>query len=353
MARALWSGFISFGLVSVPVGLYRATEDQTVHFNQLHSGTSNRIRYKKVDEATGEEVAATDIVNGFDLGDGEYVIVTRDELKDAAPGRSELIEISDFVDLAAIDPIYFRQSYYLAPKGKGADRAYALLRQAMQDTRKVGIATLVLRDKQHLVAIRPGEDVLVLETMYFPAEIRSASEELESLPRDIALNGRELEVAKTLVDALTVDWQPQRYENTYRAKVEQLIESKREGRITVASPSSPETNVVDLMSALEASVARTATPRSSRGSDTGDTLPAPRRLTARPGGKAAPKAKAKTARRSSATSFDMLTKTDLQSLAADYQVPKRSSMSKAQLVAALTDLGATPDHRRRPASASA
>ena len=116
MARALWTGYLGFGLVNVPVGLYSATEDRTVHFNQLHKGTSHRIRYKKIDEDTGDEVASADIVNGFDLGDGEYVVVTRDELKAAAPGRSDAIEISDFVDIGEIDPIYFRQSYYLAPR---------------------------------------------------------------------------------------------------------------------------------------------------------------------------------------------------------------------------------------------
>ena len=182
MARATWSGFLSFGLVSVPVGLYTATADQTIHFNQLHKGTSNRIRYKKVDEETGEELSGEDIVNGYPLGGGEYVVVTREEMAEAAPGKSELIEIQDFVDLEEIDPIFFRQSYYLAPKGKGADRAYALLLETMRETKKVGIATLVLRDKEHLVAIRPAEKVLMLETMYFEDEIRDPEGELDTLP---------------------------------------------------------------------------------------------------------------------------------------------------------------------------
>ena len=209
MARSIWSGFLSFGLVNVPVGLYPATADQTIHFNQLHKGTSHRIRYKKVDEVTGDEVATQDIVNGFPLGGGEYVVVTRDELKEAAPGKSETIEISDFVDLGEIDPVHFRQTYYLAPRGKGADRAYALLRQAMQETGKIGIATMVLRDKEHLVAVRPGDDVLILETMYFADEIRSPTEELETLPSDASFQGRELDVAKRLVESLTVPWAPE------------------------------------------------------------------------------------------------------------------------------------------------
>ena len=256
MARSIWSGFLSFGLVNVPVGLYPATADQTIHFNQLHKGTSHRIRYKKVDEVTGDEVKTEDIVNGFPLGGGEYVVVTRDELKEAAPGKSETIEISDFVDLGEIDPVHFRQTYYLAPRGKGADRAYALLRQAMDETGKIGIATMVLRDKEHLVAVRPGDDVLILETMYFADEIRSPSEELETLPKDASFQGRELDVAKRLVESLTVPWAPEDYRNTYRARVEELIEHKREGQAVVFEAERPKSNVIDLMAALEASVAK-------------------------------------------------------------------------------------------------
>ena len=255
MARSIWSGFLSFGLVNVPVGLYPATADQTIHFNQLHKGTSHRIRYKKVDEVTGEEVANPDIVNGYDLGGGEYVVVTRDELKEIAPGKSETIEISDFVDLAEIDPVHYRQTYYLAPRGKGADRAYALLRQAMDEAGKVGIATMVLRDKEHLVAVRPGADVLIMETMYFEDEIRKPSEELDTLPQDVSIRDRELDIAKRLVDSLTVQWSPEEYHNTYRDRVMELIERKREGKSVVFEEERPKSNVIDLMAALEASVA--------------------------------------------------------------------------------------------------
>ena len=261
MARSMWSGFLSFGLVSVPVGLYTATADQTIHFHQLHKGTSNRIRYRKVDEVTGEEVAASDIVNGFDLGDGEYVVVTREELKDVAPGKSETIEISDFVDLDQIDPVHFRQTYYLAPRGKGADRAYALLRQAMHETGKVGIATMILRDKEHLVAVRPGEDVLILQTMYFADEIREpGDEELDILPGEAEFGERELEIARQLIESLTVPWSPGDYQSTYRARVEELIESKRDGQTVVVEQERPKANVIDLMSALEASVAKARRP---------------------------------------------------------------------------------------------
>ena len=172
------------------MGLYSATADQTIHFNQLHKGTSHRVRYKKVDEDTGEELSSEDIVNGYPLGGGEYVVVTKEEMSSAAPGKSELIEIQDFVDLNEIDPIFFRQTYYLAPKGKGADRAYALLLEAMRDTNKVGIATLVLRDKEHLVAVRPSEKVLMLETMYFEDEIRDPNRNSTHCPRSALRRAR-------------------------------------------------------------------------------------------------------------------------------------------------------------------
>jgi len=343
MARSMWSGFLSFGLVSVPVGLYTATADQTIHFNQLHKGTSNRIRYKKVDEASGEEVDASEIVNGYDIGGGEYVIVTREELKDVAPGKSEAIEITDFVDLDRIDPIHYRSTYYLAPRGKGADRAYALLRQAMRETNKVGIATLVLRDKEHLVAVRPGEDVLILETMYFADEIRKPSEELESLPQDVSFQGRELEVAKKLVESLSVEWSPEDYHNTYRGRVEELIERKREGDSVVFEAERPKkSNVIDLMAALEASVART-----------GPTT------AAEPGAAAEPPAKPAASRTRHAADkeagpakeqeLEAMSKADLLARAAELDLQGRSKMSKAQLIEAIGDAG-TPARRGRKVS---
>lgn len=330
MARALWTGFVSFGLVSVPVGMFRATEDQTVHFNQINKKTGNRIRYKKVDEVTGDEVSASDIINGHDMGDGEYVLVTKEELKEAAPGKSELMEIEDFVDLESIDPIYFRSSYYLAPKGKGADRAYSLLRQAMEESGKIGIATLVLRDKEHLVAIRPADNVLIVETMYFPAEIRDASEELDTLPKKATFEGRELTVAKTLVESLTVEWDPSRYKNTYRERVEELIEAKREGKAVVAKTEKPKTNVLDLMAALEASVAK---------SGDGST----KRPTTKKASKSAAPAKPEP--------LEKLSKAKLAALAAEFDIAGRSSMNKDDLVTALNDAGAATPKRKKAKTA--
>ena len=343
MARSIWSGFLSFGLVNVPVGLYPATADQTIHFNQLHKGTSHRIRYKKVDEVTGDEVTSDEIVSGFPLGGGEYVVVTRDELKEAAPGKSETIEISDFVDLGEIDPVHFRQTYYLAPRGKGADRAYALLRQAMHETGKIGIATMVLRDKEHLVAVRPGDDVLILETMYFADEIRSPSEELETLPKEASFAGRELEVAKRLVDSLTVPWEPGDYQNTYRARVEELIDRKREGESVVFEEQRPKSNVIDLMAALEASVAKMGPDADSGaggagaggtgdgGAGTSGTRPS---RAGGGGGATAGRGRAQSAQ-SGPPDLDALSKADLLARAAELDLPGRSKMSKPELIKAI------------------
>jgi DNA end-binding protein Ku len=332
MARSLWTGFLSFGLVNVPVGLYSATRDQTLHFNQLHKGTSHRIRYKKVDEVTGEEVDNDQIVSGYEVGDDEYVVLDKEELKEAAPGRSEQIEITDFVDLDEIDPMYFRQTYYLAPRGKGSDRAYALLRQAMGDKSKVGIATLVLRDKEHLVAVRPGDNVLIVETMYFSDEIREAKSELDSLPEDVEFKGRELDIAKQLVESLSTKWAPEKYKNTYRERVEELIEQKRKGReVVIHHETAPRSNVIDLMEALEASVAR------AKESEV---------ATAEPAKKEPAKAVSKSA--NVQQQFEGMTKAELLERAAELELQGRSKMSKPELVDALTDLEAK--RRRRRAS---
>jgi DNA end-binding protein Ku len=352
MARSIWSGFLSFGLVNVPVGLYTATADQTIHFNQLHKGTSHRIRYKKVDEVTGEEVATQDIVNGFPLGGGEYVVVDREELKDISPGKSETIEISDFVELGEIDPVHFRQTYYLAPRGKGADRAYALLRQAMHETGKVGIATMILRDKEHLVAVRPGDDVLILETMYFGDEIRSPSEELETLPQDASFQGRELEVAKRLVESLTVPWAPEDYHNTYRARVEELIERKREGQAVVFEAERPKSNVIDLMAALEASVEKMG-PAATGGAGKAGAGQARKGARAAGGGRAAGGARQPAgggpAAESGPPDLDALSKADLLTRAAELDIPGRSKMSKPELIKAIQAAG-RPKRRARKIS---
>jgi DNA end-binding protein Ku len=257
--RTIWKGSLSFGLVNIPVGVYPATSDKSVHFNQFEEGTSDRIRYKKVNERTGKEVANDKIVRGFDLGAGEYVILTDEELESAEPKKSRQIEISDFVGLSDIDPVFFRSSYYLAPEGEGADKAYALLRRAMLEAGKVGIATLVMRNKEYLVAIRPEDDALALHTMYFSDEVRAPGRELPELPADGEVTKRELSMAQLLIESMESDWDPERYHDTHREKVEALVEEKRQGHEIViqAGPETPA-KVVDLMEALNASIAAAA-----------------------------------------------------------------------------------------------
>jgi len=334
---------LSFGLVSVPVSLFTATTDQTIHFNQLRKGTSHRVRYKKVDEETGEELSTEDIVNGYPVGGGEYIVVTREEMKEAAPGKSDLIEIQDFVDLDDIDPKFFRQTYYLGPKGKGADRAYTLLRQAMRESNKVGIATFVLRDKEHLVAIRPGDDVLMLETMYFEDEIRDPGEELDNLPSADHSDSRELKIAQQLIDSLSAKWEPSRYKNTYRDRVEELVEKKRAGNAIVFGDEAdrPKSNVIDLMSALQASIERTgARENSDNSSDEGEAV--------------APKTSRRTATKAAATTgqqaFEGMSKAELQEQAAKLKLDVNPKMTKLQLVKALTDAETAPKRRSRKVS---
>ena len=230
MARTIWKGSLSFGLVNVPIGVYPATQDKSIHFNQFERGTSDRIRYKKVNERTGEEVESANIVKGVDLGGGEYVILDEDELAAAEPERSRYIEITDFVSLNEIDPVYFNTTYYLAPEGETAGKAYALLRQAMQDSGKVAIATFVMRNKEYLVAIRPEADVLALETMYFADEVRSPLNELPNLANAEEPSEREVKMAELLIESMEGEWDPSRYHDTHRQKVEALIEEKRQGQ---------------------------------------------------------------------------------------------------------------------------
>ena len=283
MARTIWKGALSFGLVNIPVGLYPATSDKSIHFNQFEEGTSDRIRYKKVNERTGEEVPQDRIVRGFDLGGGEYVVLSEEELETAEPKKSRQVEISDFVEQADIDPVYFRSSYYLAPEGAGADKAYALLRKAMADAGKVAIATLVMRNKEYLVAIRPEDDSLALHTMYFSDEVRAPGRDLE-LPDTADVSDRELSMAQLLIESMESDWDPERYHDTHREKVEALVEEKRSGHeIVIQAGPEPVAKVVDLMEALNASIAAAAgtDAKSTKRSATAKRAPARRAVPAK------------------------------------------------------------------------
>ncbi|WP_285503449.1 Ku protein [Actinokineospora sp. NBRC 105648] len=265
MARPIWHGAINFGLVTVPVDMFGATEDHTISFRQFERGTSDRIRYKRVNERTGEEVAYSDIVKGAEIGGGEYVIIEPEELDEIAPGRSRTIDISSFVGLDEIDPIHFQKTYWLAPSKEEYGKAYGLLLQAMRKTNRAGIATFVMRGKEYLTAVRAGDDdLLILTTMLFAEDIRDPAKELKSLPEITPARGKELDMAVSLIDSMVEDWNPSDYHDTYTQRVEQLIEDKKEGREVVAGeePSTP-TKVVDLFDALSKSVESRKKRRSS------------------------------------------------------------------------------------------
>ncbi len=254
MARAIWTGAISFGLVSIPVGLFSATEDHTIHFHQFERGTSDRIRYQRINERTGKEVEYSDIVKGREVGDGEYVLVETEELADIAPGRSRTIDIETFVDLDEIDPIFFQKTYWLAPTDEAYARPYALLREAMTRTNRAGIATFVMRGKEYLTALRADGDVLALETLFFADEIRDRSD--LDLPGGAKPKGKELDMATGLIEAMSGPWKPEEFRDTYTERVEKLIEDKRKGREIVTESEPPEpTAMSDLIAALERSVA--------------------------------------------------------------------------------------------------
>jgi DNA end-binding protein Ku len=254
MPRAIWSGSISFGLVNVPVKMTTAVSTKDVRFHQLHATDNTRIQQKRFCPADGEEVAYDDIVKGYELGPDTYVTITPDELDALDPKATKTIDIEDFVDLDTIDPVFYERPYYLVPD-KGGTKAYALLREAMRETNKVGIARVVLRTKQYLAAIRPKGDALVLETMLFADEV-VPDDELE-LPRDeVEVSEREEKMARQLIDSLSSDFEPEKYHDEYRERVLELIEQKASGQeIVVEEPTEEPTKVVDLMAALEASLA--------------------------------------------------------------------------------------------------
>lgn len=257
MPSAIWSGTVGFGLVSVPVKLVSAVRSKDVRFHQLEEGTGSRIRYRRVSEASGEEVPNERIVRGYEISPGQYVVVEGEELEAFAPKASRTIEIEDFVDLQEIDPVYFEQPYYLVPD-RAAAKPYRLLVEAMTELQKVAVGRIVLRAKEHLVAIRPLDGALCIETMRYADEVIPV-QSLEGLPEgDVEPTERELTMARQLIDALSTDFEPDKYHDQYREQLMDLIERKAAGEEIVAEPLVEEpAKVVDLMAALEASLART------------------------------------------------------------------------------------------------
>jgi DNA end-binding protein Ku len=301
MPRAIWTGSISFGLLNVPVKLYSAVSSRAIRFRELREGDGARIRHKRVAEDDGEEVPYEKIVKGYEIATDQYVLLDKDELEALNPKRTKAIEIEDFVDLDQIDPIYFNQPYYLGPQ-PGAERAYALLVQAMREQRKVAVARFVLRNRESLAAIRATDDVLTLATMRFADEV-VPPEQLEGLlgEDEEPPKKKEIEMAKALIDSLSNDFEPDAYKDEYREELLALIERKAKGEELVsADAEAPKpTKAPDLMAALEESLAAVksedlggsgkAGSRSKR-SDSG------RGAASKPGSKAKSKSKAKVAK---------------------------------------------------------
>ena len=222
--RAIWSGSISFGLVNVPVKLYSAVKQKDIHFNQLEEGTGAHIKYKRVSEKTGKEVDYEKIVKGYEISMGKYVTITTDELAAVAPRATRTVDIEDFVAIDEIDPIYFENTYYLAPHGEGAARAYALLLKGMEKTSRIAIGRFVMRTKEYLCAIRPFDGVLALNTMLFPDEVVSKKDVPDVPDRRASVGDKELKIATSLIESLATSFKPSAYKDTYREQVLKMID---------------------------------------------------------------------------------------------------------------------------------
>ncbi len=311
MARPTWRGSISFGLVSVPVQLFTAVRPHTVRFKQLNAATNAPVRQKRVDERTGEEVAYRDIVKGYEVGDDRYVVVDRDELAALDPQASRLIDILDYVDAAEIDPIYYDRAYYLAPDGEIAAKPYRLLLEAMGRAQKVAIAKLVMRNRAYLAAIRAQDDMLLLSTMHYHDEVADPADLDVDLGSNVTVDDREVAMAEQLIESLTTSFDPAAYTDRHRERVLQFLEARAEGeQIDLAPEERDEGNVVDLVAALEQSLAKARGERA-----TGD----------RP----EPAAQA-------SGDYDAMTRDELYALAKQREIPGRSSLSKTELIEALT-----------------
>lgn len=286
MPRPTWSGAISFGLVNVPVKAYGAVHEHTVHFNQLEKRSGARIKYEKVSAKTGKPVAPDDIERGFEVAKGKYVVVEPEEFDDLRPESTRRIEISDFVELADVDPIYYANTYWLTPD-RGGEDAYRLLLGAMEEAGRVGIGSVVMRNKQYLAAIRPLDGALAMSTMRFADEVVPRTE-IEGLSRakKKSSDSKQLRLARQIVDSLTSDWDPARYHDDYTEQMRELIRRKAKGEEIVAEPAEKTAKVLDLMAALEASVqerrsGRAKPPKTARKTTKAPPRPAAKRPTKR------------------------------------------------------------------------
>ena len=262
--RTIWKGAVSFGLVTIPVRLYSATEEKDVSFHQVRRSDGSRIKYKRVAAADGEEVPYSEIAKGYELPTGEVVVLTDEDFADLPLSTQKSVEVLSFVPLDQVDPMYFNKSYYLEPEAS-AVKPYVLLREALQDAGRVAVVKVALRQRESLGCLRAKDGVLVLETMLWPDEIRSP--EFEVLAGDVDVKPAEVAMAQSLIDALAADFDPDEFSDHYREAVQQLIDAKVSGRHVVApaAEESSEGAVIDLMAALRASVDAAKAARTERG----------------------------------------------------------------------------------------
>jgi Ku protein len=251
MARAIWSGSISFGLVSVPIRMHSAVSEHDLHFHYVHAPDSSRIGYEKVCKAEGKPVPSDEIVKAFEWEKGEYVYLTDEDFEAAKVDGLRTMDIDAFVDYDAIDPIYFERTYYLEPQ-EGAEKVYALLARALEESRLAGIVKFVMRDREHLGCLRVHEGVITLERMHFADEIKPVN---GIAPENVKVDKRELDLAKELIDRFRGDFKPESYEDTYRDTLCEIIKAKRKGEEVHVEPEPEEAEEpADLMEALRASI---------------------------------------------------------------------------------------------------
>ena len=254
MPRSIWKGAITFGLITIPVGLYTAIEEKDVRFNQLHSKDNGRIKYKRVCTVCGEEVPYDEIVKGYEFEKDNYVVFTEEEMAQIPADSIKAIDIVSFVPLDEIDPIYFQKPYYLAPEPSGI-KAYKLLEKALSEAGKVGVAKITLREKERLATLRVKDGVFILETMHWPDEIREA--EFEELSKNVEIRAQELAMANSLIENLSDHFQPEEFHDAYRERLEEAVKAKVDGAEVAVAPSKEPTQILDLMEALKASVEAT------------------------------------------------------------------------------------------------
>lgn len=255
--HTMWKGSISFGLVNIPVKMFAATEDKDIRFRNIHKECHTPIKYEQVCPHCGKKVSPEEIVRGYEYEPGRFVIIEDGDLDAIRPNATKSVEIIDFVLLEEIDPIYFTKSYYLSPQDTGS-KAYNLLREAMNKTGRIAVARIVIRDKESLAVVRVYKNLLVLETIYYPDEVRDVRQ-VPGLPENVQVAEAELNMATQLISQLTREFDPEKYKNEYREKLKEVISRKAEGNEVVAQPEARKTNVVDLMQALQASLEQAQT----------------------------------------------------------------------------------------------